>query len=454
MSEPGVLRILWIGLEPRAAQVVEEACENAEFCRVYSVEDFASQFEQWENDTFNAIFCGPGIEGMAATELAQVLLNQCPGTIKYYVTISTEKYEPRMLIKNGFTAAFILPIDTPLMKKAIGENVAPQKNKERSFRTVKLMDLSPDEPLSFETFLYLPLNKKYIRYTAANASVEHEKLEKLEKRHMSNLWLDHRDMNKFYQYSAKKLRELGDGGVSSTEKQEKLKDCVRGLFSDIFDQSVKAEFEQGRETIKQCESIISNYITKGVSSNWYKKLMASIGEGGDNYNHASNVSTFAALFAIGLGHKHPEDLAMAGMFHDLGMAQLPDDLQDVNALELSDEQKAVYYAHPEKSVQMIKNKRIIIPDAVEKAILMHHESWNGLGWPKRIPGPRITEDAQILAFADQFDYLTRYREGRPRITPAQAVEEIRKSGTINPDLITQIRRMLEKEGDIMAKVAG
>lgn len=449
-TEVAQLRILWIGLEPKAAQIVEEACEGSDFTRIYSVEDFAKNFEQWEDDAYNVIFCGPAIEGMAGIEIAQVLLNQCPSILKYFVTISTEKYEPRLLIKNGFTSSFVIPLDIPLLKKAIHENVMPTKNKERSFRTVKLLDLNVGEPVDFDTFIYMPLNKRYIRYTAAGQPIVADKIEKLEKRQMSNLWLDHRDMNKFYQFSARKLRELGEAAaVSSTERQEKLKDCVRGIFSDIFDQSVKSDFDQGRETIKQCESIISNYITKGVSSNWYKKLLTSIGEGGDTYNHASNVSTFAALFAIGIGHKHPEDLAMAGIFHDLGLAQLSEALQDKNPLDMTDVEKEQYYTHPERSVMMIKNKRIIIPESVEKAILMHHEAANGLGFPKKLPAARISDEAFILSFADQFDYLTRYKEGRPRLKPMEALEAIRSNGSISAEIINKIRRVLDKESGMI-----
>ena len=98
---------------------------------------------------------------------------------------------------------------------------------------------------------------------------------------MGQLHVDHRDMNKFYQYSAKKLRDIGDSGMSATEKQEKLRESIRTLFSSIFDQSVKADFDQGREVIKQCESIISNYITGGSSSGWYNKLMNALGESND-----------------------------------------------------------------------------------------------------------------------------------------------------------------------------
>ncbi len=113
---------------------------------------------------------------------------------------------------------------------------------------------------------------------------------------------------------------------------------------------------------------------------------------------------------------------MAGLFHDLGVSQLPHDLQAKDPYEMNDDERAVYYSHPERSIAMIKNKRIIIPETVEKAILMHHEYWNGMGWPKRLVGARISEEAQIVLFADQFDYYTRFREGHSRLTPLEAFE--------------------------------
>lgn len=449
MGEDAAYQILLIGLEEKALQLVEAACEGASFTRISTAAEFESQFESWSDSMFNAILCGSDLQGMSSLEAAQVLLNQCPSTLKYFVTVNTEKYEPRNLLKNGFTAVFALPIDGPLLRKTILENVLSGRKKQRSFRSVRIFDIGGGDQLDFETYVYLPLNKKYVRFTGANQTIESSKLEKLQSRQMTQVFVDHREINKFYQYSAKKMLEWGAEGSSSTEKQEKLKDSVRGLFNDIFDQSVKADFDNGREMIKQCENIISNYITKGASSGWYKKLLSAIGESGDTYNHASNVSTFAALFAIGLGHPHPEDLAMAGLFHDLGLASLPENLIDKHESDLTEEEKAIYYTHPEKSVVMVKNKRLIITPVVEKAILMHHEKWNGRGFPKGLPAHRLTDESQILYFADQFDYLTRLEEGRKRMTPLEAFETIRKSGAINPDLLTRLRRLLDKESEAL-----
>lgn len=444
MGDGASFSVLLLGLEPQAVDLVRPVCEGAEFTEVNTADEFEGQFENWQDGDFSVILCGPALQGMSSLEAAQVLLNQCPNTIKYYVTVTTENYEPRNLVKNGFNMSFALPVDGSLFKKSILENIASNRN-QKSFRSVKVFDLEPGDHLDFETYVYLPLNRKYVRYTRANHEIEAKKLEKLQAKQMSQVFVDHRDMGKFYQYSARRLRELGDEGVSSTEKQEKLQDSVRSLFNDIFDFTVKADFDNGREMIKQCESIVSNYITKGASSSWYQKLLSSIGEAGDTYSHASNVATFAALFAIGIGYARPEDLAMAGLFHDLGVATLPLELQHKDVEEMTDQEKALYFTHPEKSVNMVKNKRIIVTPDVERAILQHHEKWSGKGWPKKLSASRIDEASQILSFADQFDYLTRYDEGKKRFAPLEALEAIRKSGSINPDLITRIRRVLDNE---------
>ena len=145
---------------------------------------------------------------------------------------------------------------------------------------------------------------------------------------------------------------------------------------------------------------------------------------------------------------------MAGLFHDIGMAQLPAELQNKTREELKDPKDIeLYYSHAEKSVTMVKSKRIILPDSVEKAILQHHESFNGKGYPRQLPSNRISQEAQLLSFADQFDYLTCEQEGKTRLTPLEALEAIRRNGSINPELLSQLRRILDKEQPTTAKSA-
>ena len=446
MSTVQEVRILKMGIDESVASLISSVVDGAQTTLITSADEFFAQYEQWGDGTFDIILCGSGIQDLSSIEMGQVLQNQCPETPKSYLTSESAYYEPRLLIKNGFTSAYSFPLDLGEFKREMNEKVFVHHRKDKVFRTVRVVDLSSGDQLGFETYLYLPRNKKHIRYTASNAPVAQEKIEKLREHSMGQLHVDARDINKFYQYSARKMKDLGKLAVSSTEAQEKLRSGVRTLFNDIFDSSIKADFDHGKEQIKQCESLISNYVTNGASSNWYTKLLSALGESGDTYNHASNVSVFASLFAIGIGHPRPEDLAMAGLFHDLGFAQLPAGWHEKTEADLKTQaDRDLFFSHVEKSLELVKQKRIILPEAVEKAILQHHEKFNGQGFPKALPHNRISQEAQILSFADQFDYLTREVEGRSRLKPLEALEAIRKNGSIGPELIAQFRRVLDQE---------
>ena len=250
------------------------------------------------------------------------------------------------------------------------------------------------------------------------------------------------DLDKFFKYSASKLREASKSKMGTTERQVKLESHVRGLFNSIFDQSIKTDFAGGKEMIENCQKIISNYITNGSSNDWYAHLLASVGESGDVYNHASRVSTFASMFAVALDHPHPEDLAMAGMFHDIGLVDVPEEISDKAEREWTPQEKLTYQAHPEKTLSYLKQKRISLPAEVEKAILQHHEKITGTGFPKGY-SDRITVDAQILSYSDQFDYLTQTKPGKRSLSLREAHLEIIKTQSIGIDVLTSIGKLFK-----------
>jgi len=104
----------------------------------------------------------------------------------------------------------------------------------------------------------------------------------------------------------------------------------------------------------------------------------------------------------------------------------------------------IYKKHPEMSINLIKSRKLIVPDIVSKAILQHHELYNGSGYPSGLFGDRICKEAQIIALADRFDYLTRVREGRPLMTPSQAVDHLKGLQVNDPSRIHYEPELLKK----------
>lgn len=445
MEKSKTFKMLSIGDDPETKALVRATCTGVELVECNSMSEFESHFDSWQDGMFAGITCGPMIKEISGAEIAQTLKNQCPETYKVFITRDMAAFQPSILIKNGFSSVFALPQDSDLLKRELRQNVMSVVSNMKDLRAVKLDDVGAGEKLQFETYVFLPLNQRYVRFSAADREIEENRIKRLNEQKMNTLFVEQKEMGKFYQYAAKKLRDLtGDNkAMSETERQAKREEKVRNLFVSIFDTAGgDGGFEGGRQIIENCQGIISNFVTNGASSNWYEKLMATVGDKADTYSHASRVSTFAALFSIALKIGKPEDLAIAGLFHDLGMADVPPEILD-GTRKATPEELAHYHSHPERSLNLLKNKRVSVPAEVEKAIAAHHEEITGKGFPKGLPRERIPPEAQLLAYADQFEYLTSLEAGRKRMTPLEAHEEIRKKGTIEPSILNGIRRILD-----------
>jgi HD-GYP domain-containing protein (c-di-GMP phosphodiesterase class II) len=147
---------------------------------------------------------------------------------------------------------------------------------------------------------------------------------------------------------------------------------------------------------------------------------------------------------MGLGIGKPEDLALAGLLHDIGVAELPAEIQILDPDQMTPAQLEAYKKHPELSVNLIKSRKLIVSDIVSKAILQHHELYNGSGYPSGLFGDRICKEAQLIGLADRFDYLTRVRDGKPLMTPSQAVDHLRTLQVNDPSRIHYEPELLKK----------
>ncbi len=451
-QEPENSGVLLIGLEQRAAEAVEQILEGIKITHIREAAEVTVESSKWNDSAFAAIFCGPTLKSISNIELGQMLQNQCPGVPKFFVTLDNTTFEVRNLIKSGFTDVFLLPVDNLVLRRAVAEHTA-RKAKNRIYRTVRIFDLEPGTRLEFDTYLFLPLNRKYVRFTSANQELDSVRHAKLTQHKVNSVFVDVQDMQKFYHYAAQKLRDPGQASLTATERQERLQAFVRTMFSDIFDPTLQGDEEGAKAMMDQCRRIISTYITEGASGAWYTRLCSALGATGDAYGHASNTSTFAALFAMGVGHPNPENLAMAGLFHDLGLTTLPEAILEKTPGQMTGEEKHLYFMHAERSLSLVKSKRFALTEEVEKSVLQHHETYIGDGYPNQLKGEDICQGAQIVSFADQFDELTCLQEGQPRRSPLQALVEIKKNGSIEPGLLDRLRQLLIQDNEIETEIS-
>ncbi|MES2855949.1 MAG: HD domain-containing phosphohydrolase, partial [Bdellovibrionota bacterium] len=143
-------------------------------------------------------------------------------------------------------------------------------------------------------------------------------------------------------------------------------------------------------------------------------------------------SDLAALLSIGLGIGNAEEVALAAMLHDIGLTDLPGDICSKSETERSKEEQALYQTHPELSLKIIKERKIPVTDAVMRAILEHHERFDGSGFPRGLAGKRVSVEAQIIALSTFLDQWCSVKPGQARKEPLDELEKIFAECISNP----------------------
>ncbi len=436
------LAILTIGLEPEVQKIIEDLLANTKVTAIpMDIEKLMGDLEV----SPCLVISGYPKEGVSVIELAQMLRMQYQGLPIFLCCQSREGFERKAFIKNGFTDAFLLPMDTMNLRGALSDTLAKVSNGAiRVFRPVKIIDVEPGAKLDFDVSVYLSANQKYVKVSNAGDELDGDRASRMKKANVNNVFVPAEQMPKFYQYSAQRLKSIGKSGkLSVTEKKEKLTEAVRDLISNLFTNEAVG-FESGQDLMKDCSEIVKSYIIDDAENEWYARMQQVLGEREGTYSHASNVSTFAALFSMGLAVGKPEDLALAGLLHDIGIAELPAELQFKPYEEMNPDEKKLYHKHPEMSINLVRRRKIVVPEIVSKMILQHHELFNGEGFPNGYFGDRICKEAQVLALADKFDELTALKDGKPTMTPSQAVAFLRSEQAKDPSKIHYNPELLKK----------
>ena len=131
-------------------------------------------------------------------------------------------------------------------------------------------------------------------------------------------------------------------------------------------------------------------------------------------------------------------LATAATLHDIGKLPILQELETPGPLTA--EQRATLAAHPEASAVLLGAAGM---HHAARLTLLHHERWDGKGYPYGIAGDAIPLPARILAAADAIAAMLEHRPYRP--TPDLARELAAASGTqLDPELAAAALKILPR----------
>ena len=159
--------------------------------------------------------------------------------------------------------------------------------------------------------------------------------------------------------------------------------------------------------------------------------LASALDARDRYTagHSERVSLYATATAeaMGLDTDLVDQIRMGAQLHDIGKIGVPDSILQKPG-RLTAKEFAVVQEHPVIGRRILEGVEGLSPylDAVE----LHHENWDGSGYPRGQSGEETPIDARIIHVSDAYDAMTSNRSYRRGRTHEEAISElIRCSGT-------------------------
>ncbi|WP_412674700.1 diguanylate cyclase [Anoxybacillus ayderensis] len=163
------------------------------------------------------------------------------------------------------------------------------------------------------------------------------------------------------------------------------------------------------------------------------------------YRHSKRVFTYAMEFSdrLPLTEEEKRTLILGALVHDIGKIEVSRDIINKKGKLTSDEWEMM-------KKHVIWGKEIVLSDGRFEEVIplveLHHERYDGRGYPYGLKGEEIPKLARILCIIDSFDAMTTDRPYQRTKTFSEAIVELRRcSGTqFDPQYVEPFIQMIEE----------
>lgn len=145
------------------------------------------------------------------------------------------------------------------------------------------------------------------------------------------------------------------------------------------------------------------------------------------YTQSFNAALLAGAFANWLKFTPEEKkiMILCGFYYDIGKWSLPNDILWKPG-KLTEEEFALVKKHPVIGYNVVKMD-MNLNEHVKNAVIMHHEKYDGSGYPYHMRGDRIDKYARYMAIVDTYIAMASPRSFRNAFTPLQILGNFEKN---------------------------
>lgn len=311
------------------------------------------------------------------------------------------------------------------------------------FHPAPLATLPSDSEAHFELYLAIPVRTgvRYMLYKSKEIELTRQKRLELIEKGVSTLFVRETDVETYHSFVE---RTVGKMLTSDTTPPQKKSEILYATTSAM----VRSTFQRPDSSalITTNQKLMGHQVALLASEPKMVRTMTTLfALDYSLYTHSVHVSVLGTGLLLETGHKNESqmrEISMGFLLHDIGKSRVPAHILRKPGMLSVSEVKQVE-KHPEYGVELMQHHEKIEPVSID-IIHNHHEKMNGSGYPRRMPGQKISLVTRICSVVDIFDALTSHRPYKPAMTGFQAMSFIieRMSHELDPELLQILASML------------
>lgn len=209
-----------------------------------------------------------------------------------------------------------------------------------------------------------------------------------------------------------KRRRAAYTGMSKAFHETAL--TVRAINKNLFSTPAR--------TIADAEQLVGKLVDSFLSaSEVLLQVLADKQSGDDQYFHGLNVSILCLMVGreLGLSADICRILGMGGLFHDIGLAEVPSRII-MKKEPLNRAEQELRRLHCDYGLKIAR--QVNLPGEIHPIIASHHEHMDGTGYPKGLAGEQIAPLVRIVATVNHYDNLCNPPNLADALTPHEALK--------------------------------
>lgn len=275
----------------------------------------------------------------------------------------------------------------------------------------------------FQVSVYAKLSPtKFVRVAHKGDPIEADRVEAYQAKGVNFLYAKKEEFARVVGFNLELSSKVqNSASIPHRKKLRFLKYTSELVLEHLFVNGMnEAGFKQAHACLDVCVSLISQ------NDELFKTLEVLNGHSNWLYAHSLGVSIYSVMIGRKLGWKSQSTLfklAAAGLFHDLGCKEIPQELLLKPRHLMTTEERHTYETHTTRGKDILQSFGSLGEDVIQ-IVHEHHEEGMGQGYPRRIMKQKIHPLVRIVAVADKFCYLALKSPGADAVPADIAIAKI------------------------------